>query len=66
MNKKLATLLFGISMGISAGSALAFSPGEPYPCEYYCREAFVACNNSGIDQLQCAMDQIDCWARCGI
>jgi hypothetical protein len=65
MNKKLATLLFAIGIGASAGSALAI-PGDPLTCDQQCFRTYQACKASGVDPLQCQMDHSECRDRCGI
>ncbi|MGJ9420071.1 hypothetical protein ACHAC9_20310 [Massilia sp. CMS3.1] len=61
MNKKLATLLFAIGLGVSASSAMAVGS-----CQWNCKLAYDACMKSGEDALQCDMDRLDCYSRCGI
>jgi hypothetical protein len=65
MNKKLATLLFAIGIGASAGSALAI-PGDPLPCSTQCFNTYKACKAAGVDLAQCDMDFSACRDRCGI
>lgn len=66
MNKKLATLLFAIGMGVSAGSALAFIPGDEPSCGTQCFRSFQACKAAGVDEAQCQADFSACRDRCGI
>ena len=62
MNKKLATLLFAIGLGASAGSALAFGPFEP-TCAQQCFKLFQAC---GVNLPECQYELSTCRDRCGI
>ncbi len=65
MNKKLATLLFAIGMGASAGSALAVA-GDPPSCSTSCFNTYLACKAAGVDPDECMMDLSACRDRCGI
>jgi hypothetical protein len=60
MNKKLATLLFAIGLGATSAQAVADS------CGWTCLRAYQACVNSGTAQLDCDLERLDCYDRCGI
>lgn len=60
MNKKLAFLLFAIGIGATSTQAIADS------CGWTCLRTYQACVASGADQLQCDLDRLDCYDRCGI
>lgn len=65
MNKKLATLLFAIGIGLSGGSALAFGPDAP-SCSQQCFTLYKACKAAGVPVGECEMDFSACRDRCGI
>jgi hypothetical protein len=60
MNKKLATLLFAMGLGLTSTQALAVS------CGWACLRAYQACVASGTAELDCLLDRLDCTDRCGI
>lgn len=66
MNKKLATLLFAMGIGISAGSALAFDPLDEPSCGTQCFRSFQACKAAGVAEAECQADFSACRDRCGI
>jgi len=66
MNKKLATLLFAIGLGLAGNSALAFGPLDPPSCAQQCFTLFKACKAAGVPEGECQMDFSACRDRCGI
>jgi hypothetical protein len=60
MNKKLAVLLFAIGIGATSTQALADS------CGWTCLRAYQACIKAGTPSLDCELDRLDCYDRCGI
>jgi len=66
MNKKLATLLFALGIGISGGSAFAFDPDDVPSCGTQCFRSFQACKAAGVPLAQCQEDFSACRDRCGI
>jgi hypothetical protein len=59
MNKKLALLLFAIGVGVTSAQAAD-------SCGWSCLRTYQACVKAGTPELDCALDRMDCTARCGI
>jgi len=53
MNKKIATLLFAIGLGVAASPALA-------SCEYYCATDYRVCVAGGTPAAECAAERTAC------
>lgn len=58
MNKKLATFLFAIGLGVTAGPALA-------SCMYYCSANYNNCMHLGKPAEQCEAAREACEDACG-
>jgi hypothetical protein len=58
MNRKLASLLFAIGLGVASAPAFA-------SCEYYCATEYRACMASGMDPASCQQDLAACRYDCG-
>jgi hypothetical protein len=60
MNKKIAALLFAVGLGATASQAIGAS------CGWDCLRAYQACVKNGTPELDCELDRLDCYDRCGI
>jgi hypothetical protein len=58
MNRKLATLLFAIGIGVTAVPAMA-------SCIHYCAVSYAACIKAGKPMEQCDAAQAACEDACG-
>jgi len=59
MNKKFATLLFAIGLGVAASPALA---GQ---CEYACSIEYKYCTSDGVTPTaDCDAQRLECMAAC--
>lgn len=56
MNKKFATLLFAIGVGIAASPVIAASCKQPCAAEYH------HCVDSGRPLAECVAERAECWA----
>lgn len=59
MNKKLATFLFAIGIGVTVAPAFASS------CMHYCSVNYAACLSRGTPADDCAVAQSACEDACG-
>lgn len=57
MNKKIATLMFAIGLGMAASPVFAAS------CKTYCSEDFRRCVDADRPLMECNIERVECWDR---